>query len=163
MKSAFFLLILGLTVGSARAAVSSGDASFAASAQQSALGQYALAAVARSKAAAPTTKWLASKVADDASEATAFLRAYASKHHIALDNKLGLRASVQYGNILADSGRALDQDFASAIYIDANMALSNYQDEASHGSDRELRAFAKRQVSQLEQFAAVAEKLKGHS
>jgi putative membrane protein len=146
----------------ATAAVTSDDTSFVQSAQHEALGQYALAALARSKAQNPSAKSLASQIADNATQANNFIQTYAKSHSVALDNRPSVRADNQYSNISSDKGSAFDREFASAIYIDANIALDNYKDEAAHGSDPALRAFAKKQASALEAFVKTAQKLAPH-
>jgi hypothetical protein len=76
-----------------------------------------------------------------------------------LDNQPSVRADNQYGNISSDKGSALDREFANAVYIDAAIALGTYKDEAAHGSDPALRAFAKKQLTAFEQFVKTARKI----
>jgi predicted outer membrane protein len=153
------MLTLAITATPALAALSSDDASFVQSAQQYALGDYALATLARSKAEEPTAKSLGAEIASNAAQANDFIRAFAKSHDVSLDNKPSVRADTQYGNISSDSGRAFDKDYANAVYTDTSIALSTYRDEAAHGSDPALRTFAKRQLSAMEQFSKTAQKL----
>jgi putative membrane protein len=141
------------------AAVSSDDASFVQSAQQYALGQYALATLAQGRAQNPTAKTLAQEVAANATEANDFIKSFAKTHDVSLDNQPSTRADNQYSNIQTDKGSEFDKEFASAIYVDANMSLDAYQDEAEHGTDPALRAFAKKELAKLEQFSQTAHKL----
>jgi putative membrane protein len=140
-------------------AMSSDDASFVQSAQHDALGQYALAVLARSKAENPTAKTLAVRVATNATAANDFIKTYAKTHAVPLDNQPSTRADSQYSNMQSDKGPQFDKEFASAIYIDSNISLDTYKDEAAHGSDPALRAFAKKQVAEFEQFSKTAQKL----
>lgn len=140
-------------------AVSSDDASFVQSAQHDALGQYALAALARGKAQNPTAKNLADEIAANSKEANDFIKTYAKTHSVTLDNQPSTRADNQYSNMQSDKGQQFDKEFASAIYIDANISLDTYQDEAVHGSDPALRAFAKKQLATYQQFSKAAQKL----
>ncbi len=140
-------------------AVSSDDASFVQSAQHDALGQYALAALARGRAQNPTAKSLADQVAANAKDANDFIKTYAKTHAVSLDNQPSTRADNQYSNISSDKGSQFDKEFANAIYIDSNMSIDSYQDEAAHGSDPALRAFAKKEVATLQRFSKTAQKL----
>ena len=153
------ILAWALAAAPVRAAVSSTDASFVQDAQTNALGNYALASVARGKTLSPQAKSLAQQVAADAARTTDFIRTYAKSHGVSLDNKPSIQADSQYGNISSDKGSSVDRDFAQAIYIDSNIALDTYRDEAAHGSDPALRNFAKQQVSALERFAKTARKI----
>ncbi|MBV8154966.1 MAG: DUF4142 domain-containing protein [Candidatus Eremiobacteraeota bacterium] len=147
------------TAAPALSAVSPDDQSFVQTAQQDVLGNYALAALARSKAQNPRAKALAAEIASNAAAANDFIRTYAKEHDVALENKPSARAGNQYGNISSDDAKSFDGDFAKAIYIDANMAVDDFKDEAAHGSDPALRDFAKKQLQALEQIAGTAQKL----
>jgi predicted outer membrane protein len=141
------------------ATVNSDDASFVQSAQHDALGEYALATLAHGKAQNPQAKQLAVQILSDATRANDFIRTYAKSHDVTLDNQPSVRAGNQYGNISSDKGSAFDKEFANAIYIDSNIALDTYKDEAAHGSDPALRAFAKQQLAALETFSKTAQKI----
>ncbi|HVA33094.1 MAG TPA: DUF4142 domain-containing protein [Candidatus Baltobacteraceae bacterium] len=140
-------------------ALGSSDASFVQTAQRDALGNYALAALARGKAQEPSAKALAAQLLTDASQASRFVKSFASAHGLKLDGKPALRADNQYANISSSSGKNFDKAFANAIHIDANVSLYTYQQEAAHGSDPALRSFAKHQVEVLRHVAAAAKKL----
>jgi putative membrane protein len=151
-----FILSAGMP---ARAALSSDDASFVQAAQHDALGNYALASLARGKAQNPQAKQLATQILTDATQANDFIRTYAKSHAVTLDNQPSVRADNQYSNISSDKGSSFDKDFANAVYIDSNIALDTYKDEAAHGSDPALRAFAKKQLAALQTFSKTAQKL----
>jgi predicted outer membrane protein len=141
------------------AAVSSDDASFVQSAQQDVLGNYALASLARNKAQDPSAKALADRVAANAAQASIFIKSYAKTHAVALESQPSIHASNQYSNISSEKGPVFDKGFAQAIYVDANMALDTYKDEAASGSDPALRDFAKKQLAAMQQFSKTAQKL----
>ena len=141
------------------AAVSSNDSSFIQSAQGDALGAFALASLAQNKAQDPKLKALAEQIATNADKANMFIKTYAKTHDVTVDNKPSLRATSQYGDISSLSGKSFDQSFATDMKIDANIALSDYQDEAQNGTDPALKAFAKQQLSLLQQVSSQTEKL----
>lgn len=141
------------------AAVSSDDASFVQSAQQDALGNYALASLARGKAQDPSAKALADQVASNATQASIFIKSYAKTHGVALENQPSIHASNQYSNISSEKGSAFDKGFAQAIYVVTNMSIDTYKDEAANGSDPALREFAKKQVAAMQQYSKTAQKL----
>jgi putative membrane protein len=142
----------------AAASLSSNDVSFVQSAEHDAMGNYALAALARGRAQTPTVKDLAKEILSNASSATDFIRRYASTHGVKTDNKPGLRADSQYAEISSDTGTAFDRAFARDIRIDASIAKDTYEREAQHGSDRVLRRFARQQLDAMQKFAAAAQK-----
>ena len=149
---------VALSPAAAPAASGSADTSFVQTAQGEALGQFALASAARSKAQAPALRSLADQIAANADKANKFLSTYAKTHNVSVDNKPSLRATSQYGDIADLKGKDFDSAFAKAIKIDANIALSDYQDEAKSGSDPTLRDFAKQQAAELQQEISTASK-----
>ncbi len=152
------LAFAAVLTGGAQAA-SSSDASFVQSAQSELLGQYALATMAKNKAQDPQLKTIASQLAANAGEATQFLKTYASRHSVPVDNKPTVRADAQYGDIQSLSGKAFDQKYAGDLNVDAQMALSYFTDEAQSGSDPALKTFAKKEAALLQQASAVAQKV----
>lgn len=154
------VLVASATLGSARAA-SSDDSSFVSAAQQDILGQYALAALARSKASSPTTKSLADAMASNADKANTWLKKYATSHNVSLPNKPNVRTSVQYGSLQTAKGARFDKLFGRDINVDAQMQLGTFQDAASSASDPALKSFAQKQVELLQKYSSEAQKL-GH-
>ena len=152
------LAFAAVLTGGAQAA-SSSDSSFVQSAQSELLGQYALATIAKNKAQDPQLKAIASQLAANTGTATQFLKTYASQHSVSIDNKPVIRADAQYGDIQSLSGKAFDQKYANDLNVDAQMALSEFQDEAQSGSDPALKAFAKKEAALLQQASAVAQKV----
>lgn len=157
LPSFALLACTALSAGIAHAS-SSDDASFVQTAQSEALGQFALASEAKTKAQDPAIKALASQVADNADKANKFITMYAKSHNVNVTNKPSLRATSQYGDIASLKGKDFDQAFSKAIKIDANVALSDYQDEAKSGGDPALRSFARQQATVLQQVATAADK-----
>ncbi len=155
----FALATAALAVAPAAAAISSDDSSFVQSAQHDALGEYALAALARGKAESPQAKQLAATVLANATTADDFIKSFAKKNALDLDGKPSVRADTQYGNISGEKGSTFDRGFANALRIDATIAESSYQDEAKNGADPKLRAFAKEELSALQHIVEGASKL----
>jgi putative membrane protein len=161
MRLAIFPVLafaLAATVPAA-AALNSDDASFVQTAQHDALGEYALAALAPSHAQSAQAKTLADRIKANATQANDFIKSFAKSHDVPLDDQPSVRADNQYGNISSEKGGSFDRDFGNAIYIDANIALDTYKDEAAHGGDPALRSFASRQLAALEQFSKTAQKI----
>ena len=148
-------LLASASIGGARAA-SSDDSSFVVTAQADVLGQYALAALARNKAASPTAKALADAIAKNADSANNWLKKYAQSHNVPLKNQPNVRTSAQYGTLQGVSGSSFDKQFAQDVNVDTQMQLGDFQDEASGASDPALKTFAKQQVSALQKFSSQA-------
>lgn len=153
------LTLIAATTYPAAAAVSSNDADFVQTAQHEALGEYALASLAKNKAQDPAAKALAQKVLANAGQVNTFIKTFASSHAVPTDNKPSVRADEQYGNISSASGKSFDQAFANVVRIDVNIAIDTYQDEAHNGADATLRNFAKQQVAVLQQIVTASDKL----
>ncbi|MBV8282537.1 MAG: DUF4142 domain-containing protein [Candidatus Eremiobacteraeota bacterium] len=161
MKHSAFIFAFAVAISGspASAAVASSDADFLQTAEHRALGQYALAALAQKKASDPEAKALAGTVLADATAANAFLKNYAKSHDVAVDDRPSGIAGEQYSNISSESGSAFDRDFASALKLDVNVVSDDFKDEAQHGSDPALRAFAKRELATMGQIANQAGKV----
>lgn len=151
------VLVTALGAGHARAATD--DSSFVSTAQSDILGQYALAALARSKASNPTAKSLANDIATNADSANTWLKKYAASHNVTLKNQPGVRSSSQYGELQGSSGSSFDKTFAEDINVDTQMELGDFQDAASSASDPQLKAFAKKEVAELQRFSSEAQKI----
>lgn len=155
------IVFLTATFAAAQAAAASPDRSFVQAAQADELDQYALARLARFKATDSTTKSLARGIAANADKASIYIKAYARKNAVRLAGKPRLRADVQYADLQALSSTSFDRTFEQDVYIDSQLALSDFQDEAAHGKDPKLRAFAKRQVASLTEFGKTAKAAAG--
>lgn len=153
MKTLAFALVAALL-----GAASSTDSSFVQSAHSAVLGQYALAGLANHKASDPQLKALANQIALSSNQANAYLTKYATINGVQLENKPALQVDEQYGNLQTLSGKTFDQKFAQAMYVDAQLALGDFQSEAKEGSDPALRAFARQQAALLEKISDVAHK-----
>ena len=123
------------------------------------LGQYAIGALAQNKAQDPRVKALAKTVTANATSANETLKKLANSHGIApatqADDSGFLPVLYAYGEI----GSSFDQAFAGQIGIDASIAADTYADYAAHGSNPELRSFAKEQAATLKEIAAQAQRL----
>jgi len=163
MKWTTFLTTLAFVTlvssGAQAAAGSSPDADFVKVAQEHALGQYALGSLAAGKAQDPQVKSLAEKLTANAGNANTFIKKYAATHNVAVSNRPHVRAASQYGDIQSLKGKAFDQKFVTDIGMDAQLAADDYKDEVDHGSDPQLKAFAKQQLDLLQKVTATADKL----
>jgi putative membrane protein len=160
-KAFFTTLALAAAAGTTgvQAAAASPDADFVKSAQQHALGQFALGSLAAGKAQDAKVKSLAQLLASNASKANTFIKSYAAAHNVSVPNQPAIRASSQYGDMQDLKGKAFDQKFVSDINVDAQLAIDDYKDEATKGSDPQLKAFAKQQVDLLTKVSATTDKL----
>ena len=91
--------VTAAAAGAQAAAGKSADAEFVKTAQQHALGQYALAALAAGRAQDPQVKSLAHKLTANAGDANTFIKKYAATHDVAVSNRPHVRAATQYGDI----------------------------------------------------------------
>jgi putative membrane protein len=162
MKLTTALLTFGLIVSlcaPAQSADSSPDASFVQTAQSDLLGQYALAALARGKASNPAVKSLADQIATQSDKANIFIKSYAKSHNVSITDKPSIRSDAQYGDIQSLSGPSFDQKFTEDLNVDAQMSLSDFQEEAQNGKDPTLRSFAKQEANALQRYSQIAQKI----
>jgi len=151
--------VTAASAGARAAAGSSPDTDFVKVAQEHTLGQYALASLAAGKAQDPEVKSLAQKLSANANTANSFIKRYAVSHNVAVSNRPHIRAASQYGDIQGLKGKAFDSKFVTDIGMDAELAADDYKDEVDHGSDPQLKAFAKQQLDLLQKVSATADKL----
>jgi len=137
------------------------DADFVQAAVQTEVGLYGLASLGQKKASDSKLKQLAKDLQKSTDEAYRFLDSYAKKHSIASQKKSELRAASQYSDLLTLSGKDFDRQFGKALYIDANIDVDNFSQQAEHGKDAALRAFAKKQVAELQRLAKATTQYKG--
>lgn len=80
---------------------------------------------------------------------------------MSIEKKPDLRTAAQYSNVQGLSGKNFDQQFGKALYIDANLNLDNFSQQAQQGKDPVLRAFAKKQLGELKRLAKATDQYKG--
>jgi Domain of unknown function (DUF4142) len=141
------------------ASLSSADVSFVQNAQRDALGQYAIGSLGTGRAQDHRVKVLAKTVTENATSAIATLKKVAGAHGVALKSKPTVRASYQYSNLSEASGASFDRAFLNRIGIDATIAADTYAEYAAHGSNAQLRHFAKEEATTLKSIAAQAQRL----
>lgn len=78
-----------------------------------------------------------------------------------IEKKSDLRTAAQYSNVQGLSGKDFDRQFGKALYIDANLNLDNFSQQAQHGNDPALRTFAKKQLAELKRLAKATDQYKG--
>lgn len=160
--TAFLSTVAFVTAASAGAQASAGsspDADFVKVAQQHALGQYALGSLASGKAQNPQVKSLAQKLTSNAGNANTFIKKYAATHNVAVTNRPHVRAASQYGDIQDLKGKDFDSKFVMDVNMDVQLAADDYKDEVDHGTDPQLKSFAKQQLDLFQQVTATADKL----
>jgi len=151
--------VTAASAGAQAAAGSSPDADFVKVAQEHALGQYALGSLGSGKAQNPQVKSLAEQLTSNAGNANTFIKKYAASHNVPVSNRPHVRAASQYGDISGLKGKAFDSKFVTDIGMDAELAADDYKDEVDHGTDPQLKAFAKQQLDLLQKVSATADKL----
>lgn len=160
MRTVLIGLALALAASSASArADSPTDSAFVQKAQADLLGQYALAVLAKKRAAMPAVRDLAAEVAANASSASRFLDKYAKAHGITLSNKPGFRADAQYGEMTLLKGTAFDERFAQDLYTDTQLQGDDF--DPSGTGDPALKRFAQHETVALSKISEKAKKLGG--
>lgn len=142
-------------------AAQSTDLDFLQSAIRAEVGQYDLGLLGERKAATPATKAFGGRLTGEASAAVARLRGIARAQRLNVQEDAALRAKAQYEDLEARAGSDFDQTLAHDAMIDADIALDDFADEAAHGTDPELRRFARAELPKLRADAKMSQDLGG--
>lgn len=137
------------------------DADFLQTALHMELDHYDIGLIGQRKARSGQVKGLSKALADSAANAVDRLKKIARAKDVKVDETPDLRARAQYSDLEGMAGRDFDQALAHDAMIDTNIAVDEFTDEAEHGRDPELRAFAQAELAKLREYARMSAALGG--
>jgi putative membrane protein len=126
----------------ARADVSSADKMFVKKAAQGGMLEVQLGQVAQDQAASPDVKNFGSMMVTDHGKANDELKSIVATKGITLAGSLDAKHQKMLDNLKAKSGQAFDEAYIAAMTKAHNADDALFQEEASSGSDPDLKAFA---------------------
>ncbi|HEY8314892.1 MAG TPA: DUF4142 domain-containing protein [Candidatus Baltobacteraceae bacterium] len=132
------------------ASLSQDDAAYLQTAIQTQLGRYAIGSLAQNRATNDSLKTMAKKMATQSNSDTKILSQIAKQSGVNPPSKPTLTATYHYSNISSLKGADFNKQFAKSVLIDDQEALDASQQEAKSGSDPQLKAYAQKRESDLQ-------------
>jgi putative membrane protein len=112
------------------------------------LGTVAMAELAVERGA-PEIRAVARMIHDDGQHVREQLRLLARRRGFTLPEQLRPAQRIAYERLRTLSGKAFDKAYLAEVQAEEQVALSLFRDEAEHGSDDELRGFARTMLTSL--------------
>jgi len=152
--------LLGLTVGSGSAAVSSADRTFAEKAASGGLAEIQAAQLAQQRASSPQVKQFASRMITDHTKANDELQQIAEEEDITLPAQPDQQGMAAQRKLQALNGTAFDQSYAQQQLGDHQQAIALFRKEATSGQDPALKSYAQKTLPILQQHLQLAQSLR---
>lgn len=118
-----------------------------------------LGKLAQEKASAQNVKDFGKKMVDDHSKAGDDLKSVASKHQIELPAKMDAKDQALYDRLSKLSGKAFDHSYVTAMLRDHRKDVADFQKEAGHGKNADVKDFATRTLPVLQEHLKLIEGL----
>jgi putative membrane protein len=134
----------------------SGDQGFVQNAALGGLAEVELSKLAVNKATNAEVKQFAQMMVGDHTGANSELKTLAAAKGIALPTELDADHKATRDRLNTLSGAAFDRDYMAAMAADHNNAVTLFQNEATSGTDAELKAFAAKTLPKLQQHQTMA-------
>lgn len=155
-----FLLLLaafafaGLPVA---AQIAHTDRSFVTKAAEGGMAEVQMAQLAQTKAQSQAVKDLANKLYNDHTKAGDELKAIASSQNITWPSGLNLKQQREYNKLMALSGADFDREYVNYQIKDHKEDLDEFQHEANHGTNPQVKAWASKTLATLREHLQMAE------
>jgi putative membrane protein len=136
---------------------SSGDTSFVTKAAEGGLAEVQLGNLVEQKTSNAAVKQFAQRMVTDHTKINDQLKEVASKDNLALPTTLSAKDQALKNRLERLSGHAFNKAYMEAMVKDHHADISEFQHEASHGSNPDLKTFASNTVPTLESHLKQAE------
>lgn len=147
----------GITPGSSSAKMmSSADKKFATGAAQGGLAEVELGKLATEKGQSDKVKQFGQRMVDDHTNANNQLKSVAEKDNITLPTGLNAKDQAVKDKLSALSGAAFDRAYMQDMVRDHEKDISEFQKEASSGSNADLKGFAAQTLPTLQEHLRMA-------
>ena len=133
------------------------DRTFATKAAQGGLAEVELGKLAMEKASSPDVKQFAQRMIDDHSKANDQLKETAGKDNITIPEAMDKKDEALKKKLERLSGPQFDRAYMTAMVKDHRGDVSEFKDEASRGSNADLKSFASSTLPTLQEHLKMAE------
>lgn len=164
MKTIATLIVASLGVcafAATAAGVPSGDSIFASKAAQGNLAEVSMGQLAAAKGLKADVKTFGQSMVRDHTMANSDLMTAAKPAGIRLPSAPTAEQEQMKDSLAKLDGSAFDQRYAEMMVKDHEEDIALFRDEANHGKDPNIRAFATKTLPTLETHLEMAKKLKG--
>jgi putative membrane protein len=122
--------------------MSSADTKFAITAAQGGMAEVKLGQLAVDKASSPDVKAFGQRMIDDHTKANDQLKSLASAENMTLPTDMNAKDQADYDRLSQLSGAAFDKAYMKEMVKDHEQDVKEFQREADHGKDAQLKQFA---------------------
>jgi putative membrane protein len=133
------------------------DAAFATKAAQGGMAEVQLGKLATEKASSPDVKAFGQQMVDDHSKANDEFKSIASSKGVTLPSSLDAKDQATYDRLSKLSGAAFDRAYMADMVRDHRADIAEFDREAGHGSDPDIKNFASRTLPTLKNHLKMAE------
>ncbi len=134
----------------AKQMLASADTAFAMKAAQGGLAEVQLGKMAAEKGSDPDVKAFGQQMVDDHTKAGDQLKAVAQQENMTLPETLNSKDQAIYDRLSKLSGAAFDKAYIADMVKDHEMDVKEFQKEATHGKDSNIKNFASQTLPVLE-------------
>lgn len=135
------------------------DSNFATKAAEGGLAEVEMGRLAVQKAQDPRVKQFGQKMIDDHTKAGDELKAIAARKNMILPTTMTAKDQATYDRLSKLSGAEFDKAYMSDMVKDHKTDVSEFQKEADHGSDPDLKVFAGKTLTTLQGHLQMAENI----
>jgi len=133
------------------------DSTFATKAAEGGLAEVQLGNLAKEHASSQEVKNFAQQMIDDHTKANDELKKTASSKSISLPTSMNSKDQAIYDRLAKLNGAAFDKAYMRDMVSDHRADVAEFQREADHGTDSDLKAFAAKTLHTLQEHLKKAE------
>ena len=151
------LLALNAAAQNANRMETPGDQSFATKAAQGGMAEVELGRLATERATNNEVKQFGQRMIDDHTKANDQLKSLASSKGMNLPTSLNAKDEATKNHLSTLSGPAFDRAYMEDMVSDHRTDISEFEHEANHGSDPQIKNFAETTLPTLREHIKLAE------
>ena len=140
----------------------SGDNSFVMKAAEGGTAEVQMAQLAQSKTTNQAVKDLANKLIADHTKANDNLKPIATKDNITWPTGMSAKEQAEYNKLQALSGAEFDRAYVNNEIKDHKQDISEFQKEADHGTNPEVKSWAAQNLPALQEHLRMAQNALGN-
>jgi putative membrane protein len=137
--------------------LSAPDSTFATKAAQGGMAEVQLGQLATRKASNPDVKAFGQQMVDDHSKANDEFKGLASRKGVTLPSSLDAKDQATYDRLSKLDGAAFDRAYMADMVRDHRADIAEFEREASHGSDPDIKGFASNTLHTLKHHLEMAQ------